>query len=260
MFEIIAFFLRFFKKIYPIFVEKINKRAVEKRHGIYFYTPTKLCQWRGQTLLKKEPDTIKWIDGFHEKDIFWDIGANIGIYSLYAAIKKGVKVYAFEPSPFNFQVMAKNIYLNTVSSNISAFCLALSDKTTIDYLNLKSVNEGAAHTSFKGNQNEFGETFKSEYSHATLGFRADDFLKIFQLPVPNHIKIDVDGSERLVIEGAEGILKNPALKSILIELTADLRAQDQIVFDYILSCGFVLKQKNHPDGDIRLSNYIFNRL
>ena len=53
--------------------------------------PNLLCKWRAQTLSTKEPETLEWIDDFPNYAILWDIGANIGLYSLYAAKKRIVK-------------------------------------------------------------------------------------------------------------------------------------------------------------------------
>lgn len=237
-----------------------KKNPVFHIDGMFFSTPSKLCKWRAKTLYKKEPQTIDWINNFECGDILWDIGANVGIYSIYAAVKKDIKVYAFEPSPFNFYVLSKNIYLNKKSSSILAFCLAFSDKTTIDYLNLKSIYEGAAHTSFRSTLNEFGESFVPVYSQSTLGFKVDDFIELFNLAYPNHIKIDVDGAEHFVINGALKTLHSTRLKSILIELNTELKPEDQKVFNKIISSGFILERSDHPDGDGRLSNYIFRRV
>lgn len=52
---------------------------------IQFFCPGTLPIYRAQTLLTKEPDTIEWIDTFQKDDVLWDIGANVGVYSLYAA-------------------------------------------------------------------------------------------------------------------------------------------------------------------------------
>ena len=65
-----------------------------------FYCPNGITYWRAKTLLKKEPETIEWIDSFKKDDVFWDVGANVGTYSLYAGMK-GIKTLAFEPSAGN---------------------------------------------------------------------------------------------------------------------------------------------------------------
>ena len=99
-----------------------------KIHHINFYVPNSLTRWRAQILfIQKNQGTIKWINGFKKNEIFWDIGSNIGIYSLYAS-KKKVKVFAFEPSPINFHVLTKNIFFNQQSKNISPHCVCLCEK------------------------------------------------------------------------------------------------------------------------------------
>src|SRR6266446_5011490 len=95
------------------------------RYGpIRFYCPTGFCVWRTQTLLTKEPQTIAWIDAMEHGAILWDIGANVGCYSLYAA-KRGLRVIAFEPSAANYAVLIRNIRLNQMQLPIDAYCIAL---------------------------------------------------------------------------------------------------------------------------------------
>ena len=230
-----------------------------QKDGIKFYTPTALCRWRADTMYTKEPGTIDWINAFEANSVFWDVGANIGLYSLYASKKKQVRSFAFEPSPFNYSVLSRNIYLNRLSSMLSVYCVALTDKNEISHLNLSSVYEGAAHTSFKDNINEFGDSFEPVYSHSTIGFTIDSLIAMYGMECPNYLKIDVDGAESRVIAGAKETLLNPQLKSVLIELTSDLSASDKQVFDTISQSGFSLARQDHPDGDVRLCNYIFNR-
>lgn len=53
--------------------------------------------WRAQTLMTKEPDSLKWIDSMQPGSVFWDIGANVGALTLYAAQRGDLEVWAFEP-------------------------------------------------------------------------------------------------------------------------------------------------------------------
>ncbi len=248
-----------FGKSYPAFAENVSILARQKFGGIVFDTPSPLAQWRGRTHLTKEPGTIAWINGFDNGDIFYDIGANIGVYSLYAAVEKNAKVYSFEPSPFNFATLSRNIVLNNLSENIHAFCAALSDKTVLDCLHMSSIQAGAAHTGFQTALNEFGLPLNAVHAQATLGFRMDDFISLFGAPNPHYIKIDVDGAEKLVISGATITLQHKNLKSILIELPARSEGKFPPVLDTIMACGFELAHEDHPDGDTRLSNYILKR-
>ena len=260
--RIVKFIILLIKKwraLYFVLIKEINAQATIIVDKIIFSTPSELCAWRAETLFKKEPETINWIETFESNDVFWDVGANVGIYSIYAAVKRKVKVYAFEPSPFNFYVLSKNIYLNNISSKVNPFCIAFTDNTKIDYLNLTSVNEGAAHTAFKTVTNEFGDIFEPEYSQATLGYSIENFIKTFNLKIPNHIKIDVDGAEKCVVDGALNILKNVEIKSILIEMNSQLKPDEKEIFNAIVANGFYLQRSDHPDGDLRLLNYIFRR-
>ena len=68
-----------------------------------------------KTYYSKEPETLSWIDNFDiyrksnsEDLIFWDIGANVGLYSIYAATKyDNISVFAFEPSALNLNILTK---------------------------------------------------------------------------------------------------------------------------------------------------------
>ncbi len=93
-----------------IFEQKRNINY--KNIKLTFYSPNRLNKFRIDTFASKEPETLGWIEKFNQNSIFWDIGANIGIYSCYAAKLKNCNVYAFEPSVFNLEILTKNIFLN----------------------------------------------------------------------------------------------------------------------------------------------------
>ena len=100
--------------------------------GINFDATTKTPMMRGLRLKTKEPDTINWLDDYLEAgDTFYDIGANIGVYSLYAA-QKGNSVIAIEPESSSYAVLNRNIHLNGYSKTIYALNLALYNQVTFD--------------------------------------------------------------------------------------------------------------------------------
>ena len=76
---------------------------------------------RVDRIMGKEPETINWINGFKKNSIFFDIGANIGIYTLYSAVKIGNTVYSFEPHSVNYKNLLDSISLNGLK-NCYAFC------------------------------------------------------------------------------------------------------------------------------------------
>ena len=107
----------------PCTIETIDARDKQ----IKFYCLNDMTVGRARTLFIKEPETIEWIDTFEEGDVLWDIGANVGVYSLYAAIIKKADVLSFEPSASNYFILNKNIEINDLSEKVRAFCIAFSD-------------------------------------------------------------------------------------------------------------------------------------
>src|SRR5262249_34519074 len=152
---------------------------------------------RADTLLTKESETIQWINGFNEGDVLWDIGANIGVYSLYGAIKRKLAVLAFEPSSANFYALTRNVELNRLESQVTALCIAFADQTSLGTINLSSQSMGAASNQFgePGEVSPYAPSGTRISGHGMLGFTIDNFVETFFPKFPGHIKIDVDGLE-----------------------------------------------------------------
>ena len=69
-------------------------------------------------------------------DVFYDIGAASGVYSLYAALDPDIEVFSFEPNALSFSLLMENIKTNRLG-NIRAYCLALSDSNKQTFYLLK---------------------------------------------------------------------------------------------------------------------------
>jgi FkbM family methyltransferase len=192
--------------------------AKTKNGVLHFFCPGRLPVFRAETLLTKEPETIEWIDRFEENSVFWDIGANVGVYSLYAGLKKGVEVLAFEPATPNLYVLNKNIEINQLDNKILAFGIAFNDVTQLDYFYMSNTEIGSALHSFSQATDWKGESFSPKFKQGMVGFTIDEFVERFDPKFPNHIKIDVDGIEGKIIEGGCKTFEDSRLKSILVEL------------------------------------------
>ena len=94
-----------------ILTKYLGLSKIVKVGGIKFFCPTFMEVWRAETLYLKEPETIDWIDSFDPHSVFWDFGANVGTYSVYAA-SKGHFVVCFEPSSREFEILKRNLELN----------------------------------------------------------------------------------------------------------------------------------------------------
>ena len=206
--------------------------------GIIFDATEFSNYYRGRELLTKEPDTLYWIDTYMDKDdVFYDIGANIGTYSLYAAKKKSMKVFALEPESSNFYFLNKNIYLNHLENNITAINVALNNSDKLSYLNLVKFIVGGTEINFDEALNHVREEFSPVFKQGVLGFSLDNLVKKFSIPYPNHIKIDVGGDEKKIFEGLEEVLKSPELKTIMIELNHNLE-EHMVLIEKFKTLGF----------------------
>jgi FkbM family methyltransferase len=217
--------------------------TVETNEGpIRFFCPSPLLAMRAKTLLTKEPDTIRWIDSFAVPCVFWDVGANVGVYSLYAASKPAVSVLSFEPLAANFHVLSRNIQLNDFGERVSAYCVALSGITELGVLNIASPAMGSALTQFGqlGEMSPYCAKDLEGSAHGMIGYSMDDFISQFHPPFPNYLKMDVDGLELVILLGAKRTLRDSRLRSLMVELSMSHGDQRQQACALLQDCGFSL--------------------
>jgi FkbM family methyltransferase len=208
--------------------------------GIDFKIPVSsdLLNWRYQTFETKEPETLRWIDTFDSKDIFWDIGANIGLYSIYALKKSGCKVFAFEPSSFNLEWLHRVISLNSCGCDVVVIPVAVSSMNLYSTFRYSSTDFGGALNAFDISFDWEGEEFRSVFEQGCFGMRGIEVCKFLNIPKPTKIKIDVDGAEHLVLEGLEDVFDQ--VDSILIEVNKTFEQQYNSVSKMLLRKGFKL--------------------
>ena len=219
-------FLIFFKD----FIENdsytnINIQNIETK----FFIPNELTEWRVKTFFTKEPETLEWIDNFKKKEnlIFWDIGANIGLYSIYNSLKnKNSKTICFEPSTSNLRILSRNISINNLEKNIKILPIPLTNKENCFLtMNESDFIEGGSLNSF-GEKFDFeGKDFKINMKYQILGTTINNLIDNKILEIPDYIKIDVDGIEHLILEGGSKYLKNNKLKSLSVEINENFRDQ-----------------------------------
>ncbi|HUP58613.1 MAG TPA: FkbM family methyltransferase [Bdellovibrionota bacterium] len=226
-----------------------------------FTVPNPLTFWRAETLVSKEPETIEWIRSMSEGEVLFDVGANVGLYSIYAG-KRGVRVYAFEPESANFALLNRNIQANGLSGCVEAHCLAISDRACFDRLRLSATVPGSALHSFGVNKDPCGAPFAPVYEQGCLALSLDDLVYTWGFPCPAYLKIDVDGLESKVLAGARRMLADPRLKSVLFEMNEDM-PEDQEAMGWTRAEGFVRSGQGEEVRDGRLGmrfrNHVLRR-
>jgi FkbM family methyltransferase len=198
-----------------------------------FVTPNVFTKWRVETIYAKEPCTLEWIAGFKADDILVDVGANVGMYSIWAAATKRAKVFAFEPESQNYSLLNRNILANQLQGLVKAYCMGLSDHGGLSDLHMADLRAGGSCHSVGEALDYKHEPLRVAFRQGCVVSRLDDLISAQTIPVPNHIKIDVDGFEPKVIAGVATALKNPALRSLLIEVNLNLDDHRQMVGDLV---------------------------
>jgi len=185
---------------------------------------------RWYRFLDKEPEVLKALDVYlSDGDVFFDIGANIGVHSIYAAKICSAKVYAFEPEYSNLHLLKENIIMNQLEKNIIPYAIALSNELKITKLHLQDLQPGSAcHSESRKNIHVTKSGFQVKWAEGIASFRMDDICDQIQ-QVPNVIKIDTDGNELEVLLGANKTLQHSKLKVVIIELPDDYKEKDQCI-------------------------------
>ena len=211
---------------------------------IRYVGSTPLAHGRLTSLFDKEPTTIPWLESFQRGETVVDIGANIGMYTIYAAAFAGCRVFAFEPESLNYAELNKNIFVNQLNDRVSAFCLALTDQAKVDYLNLGAFGVSYSHHDFSENtwseDMNWGQKLTKKDARLRQGCVSstlDTLVESGVVPVPNHIKIDVDGLEHQVIAGCRRTLSDPNVKTVLVEIDFRSPHADSTI-DFMTSTGW----------------------
>ena len=219
----------------------VNYQGLEMR----FSVPNQLNHFRVTTFATKEPETLAWIDRLPEDCVLWDIGANVGLYTVYAALRRKCHVVAFEPSVFNLELLTRNLHLNGLHQQVTLLPLALSDKMGSNLLRMTSTEWGGALSTFGKDVGWDGQSVREIFSFPTYGLTMDQALGLLCLPAPDFIKMDVDGIEHFLIQGGSKVLKE--VQGILVEINDDFTEQAEVSSKLLREAGLTLLEKLHSD-------------
>lgn len=203
--------------------------AVRTPAGTLSFVPLgSVAAGRGLSIMTKQPDTIAWIDRFEPGSVFWDVGANVGVFSLYAAKRGAGRVVAIEPAAVNYFLLSANCEASKLADRIDCLALCLGAGAATAELEISQF-AGARSFETRG---------KGKYPsrQASLVLSMDELIEQFGLPCPNYIKIDTPGMSEHIINGAMRTLRRPEVRELHIELRAQSKAGRRIV-EALARCG-----------------------
>lgn len=226
----------------------MEERANVHHKGVHmvFATPNALCRYRAASFSVKEPETLTWLENIPKGAVLWDIGANVGLYSIYACKARDCRVFAFEPSVFNLELLARNIYLNGAQQKAVIVPVALSDALGPSLFKMSSTAWGGALSTFGQDFDQHGGKLNSIFEYQTMGMTMDDAMRLLNIPAPRFIKIDVDGIEHFILRGGAETLKG--VESVMVEIDDGFAEQAEETARHLQSAGLTLLRKCSGDA------------
>lgn len=202
--------------------------------------------FRARGLLTKQQATIAWIDSFLPGSVFWDIGANIGSYALYAALRSDMRVVAFEPAAVNYFLLAANCELNAFGERVDCLQLGVGGGRSVGHLEVSQFEPALSFSFRSKGRRPLGSR------QACLILSMDQIIDEYGLPCPHYIKIDVPAMTDAIIEGGKRTLQRPELRELHIEASEDSKGGRRIV-ELLAAEGFGIASRHVHGGTTDLT-------
>ena len=156
------------------------------------------------------------------EDVVIDCGANVGLFSIFCNTKGIKKVYAFEPVQENLDILKRTVELNNPEKNIVIVNKGLSNVNDTVKISISGVASSIINNENLECNFEFIEVVK-----------LDDFIEENNIQKVDFIKADIEGAERLMLEGAKRTLKKfkPKLAICTYHLKDDVEVLTKIIMD-----------------------------
>ena len=257
-------------KYYSVLSRMLKTKKVDTKANSDFkiYVSSNHEIFRAKTFNTKEPEMIEWIKSFGNNErsqsfTFYDVGANIGIYSLFVAnMYPNSKVLSFEPEALNFSSLCRNINLNNLD-NVNPYQIGLSNEAGFVNLHVAIMESGAAGAQIGHNSKHVKS--KSVFKQCLYCSSIDDLVFNNNMDFPTYIKIDVDGHESQILDGSKKVLSDRRLKGLIVEFEYNSQAVKKKFIDQICSFGFSFIRESEWDGaalvdsSVSIKNFIFSR-
>jgi len=216
--------------------------AVETPKGtLSFVLLGKTSGGRAMTVLTKQPATIEWIDSFQPGSVFWDIGASVGVFSVYAALATNTRVVAFEPAAVNYYLLSANCEANKLHDRVDCLLVGVGRQRSIARLEVSQFRP-ARSFSFRGKRDQ-----PYESRQAAVVQSIDELVEEYGMPCPNYIKIDAPGASEDIIAGATRTFRRNEVRQIHLEVR-DTSKGGQRILEMLNQSGFAPISKDTHGG------------
>lgn len=190
----------------PIVVPWVNGARILVRHGEHGLTGNIYCG------LEDFVDMSYVLHTLSDRDMFVDVGANAGSYTVLACASRGARGIAIEPVPTTFARLIENTRINSIEGRVRCLNVGVSDKPGALRFSCDEDCENHVVLESKINR-DAGQASIIETEVRTL----DSILNL-EADSPSLIKIDVEGFEKPVLDGAAETLARDSLHSLIVEM------------------------------------------
>lgn len=213
-------------------------RIETPKGAMQFWCGSASAAKRSVGFMKYEPDTRDWIDAWVKPcEHVWDVGANIGAFTLYACLREGVTATAFEPVAGTFAILARNITINGLETRVTPLCMALSNADGLVPICLAGIEPGEAMHALSASETVRG-AFEPKGQQTILAMRGENIARRLGASTPDHIKIDVDGHELRVLEGLDALLASVCTLWVEMIAAADASGDNARINAFLMQHGF----------------------
>jgi FkbM family methyltransferase len=207
---------------------------------------------RARAALTKEPGTVAWLRrDLRPGDVFLDVGANIGIYTVLAAhlVAAEGRVVAVEPHLPNAVRLLENIDANGLGERVSVLATALSDAPRFESFNYSDWEEASSSSQLGRVLDHTGKPFQPTARELKPATSIDALIEAGAIPVPDVVKIDVDGLEPPIVAGMRALLAGPhPPRAIQVEMEPDTLAPIEA---RLAAAGYRIDHRHYSDGVAR---------
>lgn len=221
-------------------------RANDGQHGYEFRCENPIEAWRVKSMASKESGTVAWIGReARPGDVFYDVGANMGLYTLMAArrVVPGGKVYAFEPHAGSLQSLLHNVALNQLAGVVEVIGSALHDREGFFPFNYHEPIAGSSMSQLGDTRDDHNRPFRPVFSELKHGVPADRLIEWGAIRPATLVKLDVDGNELLVLRGMRRLLSSAAPPRWLqVEVSTRHKAE---LFALLDELGYELRERHY---------------